>query len=401
MDANTTNTNNIYTLDFGGRQKIAWLSCNGQPAKSITYKEVFDLPNTLPQKSVLISEYAHLGCPKESSLAQPFSSKELLQLYKNCEENNITLRLFPHAMTPAALGNYRLRHPEVQKSDEIDPIVIYEYVINSKISLQKPPKYFETKHDVLYRQITNTPKNIVEEYWIRKNELNTILNIARKDNYDCDGSRNDKISQFIMNNIDDIYKELLGIFPKETIDNIFDFKLNKKTNKVLVKTSSKKPEDIKWKFKIGLIYTILATLLDAEGNLLLRKNNRFPSVYHIMRYVLCMTPNHFRGGIARSNICWHGFKNHLRKVAKEDPRFLIPNTEKKKKNKEFISSFERKVNNGQGVKVIVGHGNFTEEEKEFFLKHRREYMNVLKKLNYILRKKLKPEIYNNEGHIIH
>lgn len=384
-----TKHTNIYTLDFGGRQKIAWLSHNGQKAKSITYEEVFNLPKTLPPQSLLICEYAHLGCPKESSLAQPFSSKELLSLYKEFENNNIILRLFPHAMTPAALGNYRLENPEIEKADDVDPVVIYEYVIKSNITLQKPPKFFESKRDILYRQVTETPKNFIEEYWIRKNNLNTTLNIARKDNYDCDNERNDKNSQFIINHIDYIYNELIKDFSPCLIQKIFDIKINKKTNKVDVKSKPKNGNEPKWKLKIGLLYTILATLQDSDGKLLLRKNGRFPSVNHIMRYILCMSPNHLRGGIARSNIFWHGFRNYLISITMENKKPIFANID-----------FKRKIEKGDGGKVKVGHGNFTKEENEFFVEKRIEYMKVLKKLNYVLRRLLLPDVYDNNGYMI-
>lgn len=365
----------VFVIDFGGRSKTAYLSENGGKVKEIPFKEVLNLPETLPSGSVLISEKAHLGCPKESSLAQPFKAEELLLLYKRFRENNITLKLFPEKQTPVALSKYQMKHKDAEKSDELDPIIIYEYIISTmNISmLQNPPTFFESRRDILYRQVVGTPKNKREEGWIAKRNLDEILNIARRDEYDLDGLDDDQNAVFIEQNLQFIYDRLVEKFDKDLISEIFGIDFFKKDGIIKIKTKSG------WQFKMGLMYTILATLRKPDGSLILRKNGRFFSVKDIWRYVICASPCHMRGGIARSNIYWHGFRNYLRKL---DVRF------------------KRKIKiPGDNMARALCRSYMDEHENDLFVEERLKYMNVLKELNRIYRCLLMPEVYNEYGKV--
>jgi hypothetical protein len=387
----------IYVLDFGGQTNAANISRNGQLSTVINFDKVLRLPFILSQNSLVICEDAHLGCPKEESLAQPFSSTELLQLYKDFKNNNIELRLFPHSITPNALAKYKIKHPNAEKSDKLDPIIIYEYITAPDIftTLKKPVKYFESKLDIIKRQANNQPKNIREEYWIIKKQLNRILNIARKDGYDILGIRNDKITQIIVDNFNDIYSQLVEEFDSTVINTIFDLELTKRGDKLKNWRTGKTATKQAFKFKMNLMYSIAATIVDENGSPRLRNNGRLPSVYHIMRYVLCFTPHHLKGGIARSNIYWHGFKNYLRKIHKD--------SDKKEKTGFYqILTIKEKDNSNEDKvkKVSIRRGSFTKKENEFFVKTRKEYIDVLKKLNRILRHKLLPNLYDKNGYFI-
>ena len=61
------------------------------------------------------------------------------------------------------------------------------------------------------------------------------------------------------------------------------------------------------------LYSILATLRDYDGILRtkLDGSNERPGWKYIMRFILCMSPFHFKGGIARSNLYYHGARNWI------------------------------------------------------------------------------------------
>jgi len=259
-------------------------------------------------------------------------------------------------------------------------LAIYDYMNDPRtnLTLGKPPKRFTPNKDVIQRQVLGCPQGIQEEGWYFKKRLNETLNFARKDAYDATGERGDVNAQFIVENVQTIRAELLKKFDQETVDTIFDFGCYKRTGEL--KTS---PTKSGYPFKMGLLYTIFATLRDVEGELMLRPSTgRFMSVYQIHRYMMCMSPNHFMGGIARSNVMWHGFRNYLRQITK---------------NMDNID-FKRKVT-VNGMKLIVNRGLFTDEEDEFFIAERKKYMAVLRELNRIYRRLLKPEWYDENGYL--
>ena len=83
----------------------------------------------------------------------------------------------------------------------------------------------------------------------------------------------------------------------------------------------------------------------------------------IKKYVLAMSPFHFKGGVARSNIYYHGLKNYAQSSAKEVGILL----------------------NGKN------RGEFNEEEDKFFIKSRTKYVNAIKELFLLFREMLENE----------
>ena len=52
--------------------------------KIISHEDILKLPEELESGTTVVVERAHLGCPRQKySLAQPFTEKELLDLYKS------------------------------------------------------------------------------------------------------------------------------------------------------------------------------------------------------------------------------------------------------------------------------------------------------------------------------
>ena len=58
-----SNFENVYVIDCG--KNSATISHNGNPVTIISHKEILNLPTIIPKHSLVVSEYAHLGCPRE------------------------------------------------------------------------------------------------------------------------------------------------------------------------------------------------------------------------------------------------------------------------------------------------------------------------------------------------
>jgi hypothetical protein len=396
----------MYVLDFGGRNKAVYMTEDGKTTETITWEEVLNLPSELNAGDKIIVEKAHMMCPKEQSLAQPFNANELLQFYQDCKTNMIDLRFFPEKQTPVAVAHYGKMHPgdaeKIKKmdSDELSALAIYGYINDPRtnLTLGKPPRGFTPKKEVLRRQVLGCPEGIKEEGWYFKKRLNETLNFARKDGYDLDGDRGDVNTQWILANINAIRAELIKKFDEVTVDTIFNFKCYTKKYKG---HAAGELSPSKLKNNMGLLYTVLATLRDIDGELMLRQSTgRFMSVNHIHRYVMCMSPNHHKGGIARSNIMWHGFRNHLRGSLTWDTDKKQPIDPKINFRRKILVSGGSNKNQGKLGEYVVNRGLFTDEEDKLFIAERKKYVAVLKELNRIYRRLLKPEWYDENGYLI-
>ena len=342
---NINNYENVYILDCG--KNGATISHNGQPTTYLAHAEILDLPNKLPKGSLLLSEYAHLGCPRqEYSMSQPLEDVELKRLYDSCVNNYITLRLFPQKSTPRASS-----YSDMEKGDEFDPIAIYNLLKDfPSIKLMRPPKSFIASKKI-------------EEMWKHKDITNKILNVARMkprnstDGYDISGKSGDKNTKWIVENIHYIYDNLSA----EARD-CFGFYFHSKTTgpkknrgKLKIKSANK------WHFKMAQIYSILAVLRDHKGELRKRESTGdFISNNDAKRYIFCMSPYHHRGGVARSNLYYHGAMNWIISKAKDQGVDL-------KRKVKIID------NDGKENSRRIRRGHFTPEEEAVFLPYRQIY----------------------------
>ena len=177
-----------YVLDCGTNKSTLYNS-DTDKCDIITHSEVLALPDTLPEGSTLICEYSHLGCQRtEFSLSQPFTADELLRLYSELEDKNITLKLFPQKSTPRACS-----YANLPKSDESDPKSIYILTRDfPQISMMNPPKTFE-EH----------PKRL--EAYDYKNYTSKYINMARRQE---DAYSEDGCSKWIIDNIELLFDNL-------------------------------------------------------------------------------------------------------------------------------------------------------------------------------------------------
>ena len=365
---------------------------DGENYKTLTHKEVLTLPQSLNSGDRIIAEYSHLGVPRtQKSLSQPFTEKELLDFYRNCENKKVELRFFPQKSTPSAI-NYsaqeiikvrnldpnKFHKTEDLKSDVTDPMAIGNWIKDKNISLMHPPTDFE-------------PSDIRKEGWKRKSQCTELCNQARSFHYVDDNSdwirKNAKqIAEKLpeqakdcfglMTNIDglgdktkDSIREQLGINPdnlnelerccKEGLLSSIKGISKNKEQKFLTSIQNK---DIKEKdIAIAAIYAVLSTLRgrvinndgDLSSELYLRESTgNMPGWTFVKRYILCFTPFHLKGGTARSNIFHHSLKNWVKKKAEAEGINL--------KGKQ--------------------RGQFSKEEDEVFLKYRNIYAKSVKKL---------------------
>lgn len=319
--------------------------------ETISHDEVLKLPEDLPRGSTIVCEYAHLGCPRRKrSLAQPFSEDQLLDLYKRFEDNDITLKLFPQQSTPRAvnyakgildLPGIKYKKPWV-KTDLNDPISLHLFLRDfPDVSLMNPPRSFE-------------PSAKREESYEWKMDSDMYLNILRAGNEKYPIREGD----FLSNNMQLIYDTV-----SETCRSAFGFKLFK------VNSNGNKKGDINLKsIKNAQLYAVLVQLLDDEGNPRIRKSTgKLPSWKFIKRYSIKMTPFHFKGGVARSNLYYHGMRNWGAAQMAEE---LGDKSVKQRRR----GGYTKREGNKEYVK------GYSPEEDLLFVKYRKQYCDAVREL---------------------
>lgn len=351
----------VYTLDCGKNTATIY---NGEAVETISHEDVLHLPKKLEAGSTLIGEYAHFGCPrKELSRAQPFTEDQLLDWYANLKASKINLKLFPHQSTVraciSAFGVEKVKEngkwaKKFTKGDDTDPIAIYKFLKKyPNTSLMNPPKSFGFN-------------NVGSEGLAFKSETNRILNWARGSMPDPYMDEDDQNSKWFLENVEEIYNNL-----SETARDAFKF-----TKYQTARKGKYKKGDINInKLSFAQIMTVLALLKHPKfGNLRLREveidgRRQMPSWSFVKKYVLSMSPFHFKGGVARSNIYYHGFKNYAISKAKlvEDDKVSFKDTGGKNR------------------------GEFNEKEDELFIQLRIQYLNAVKELFFLFREMLENE----------
>jgi len=310
----------IVVVDFGGKE---WTSFDGQSVQCLSTDDFLRLDQWCKKGTMLIVEHAHLGCPRTNkSLAQVYTAPELQDFYRYALSLDIEVRLFPQSQTPKARAFAGIK----VKDDVNDAQGIFVYVLSNPSvldSLKHPPRSFEPEH---WR----------EAGWVFKDDTNVILNVARRFNYKTEG---DKITSFVIDNLE----RLAAIVPDDAKE-IFGLLHRKKDGSFYALDSQQGPS-------LSKLYTLAALLLNEEGNLRLRPDTgRSPGIGWLMRTQIATTPFHHRGGIARSNIMWHGCKNYV--VGKMGTRKA-----------------------GPGGKML-SHYDFSPAQTDEFRQHRKTYMQA-------------------------
>jgi len=271
----------LWAADFGSLMWHVYCHNTGQ-FFSFTPEEFLRLNKWLPAGSRLIIEAAHAGTPRSDySLAQVYDAQTLLKLYEDLDNHNCTLELFPQGLTPKARASYDYK----DKTDQNDLVAMCLYVVDHpEMSMKKPPKTFITER----RR---------EAGWTFKKENDGILNVARRFGYKKAG---DFTAEYIQSRMEALASRLSP--EARAIMMLDDSQRNSRT-----KTFKKTGEGA----RISRLYTLTALFLHPKGYVRKRPDtNQMPGVEWLWRYVLNMSPYHFRGGIARSNLNWHAFRNY-------------------------------------------------------------------------------------------
>lgn len=332
----TNKINKLTVLDCGKNESTMY---DGKTCKPLSHAQVLNLPHTLESGTTVVCEAAHLATPRTmKSLAQPFTASELQKLYQGFRDNNIELRFFPQKSTPRAQ-----KYSNLEKSDETDPIAIYNLLQDFRqISLMKPRNNFNVNP-------------VRQEGWDMKAYMNILLNFARRYEYKHE---DDKNSQWIRDNIEKICTQLSDQ-SKSCFGLGDDSRYKRKNSKLGVQAGDMNFNNV----NLNQVYAVLATLQGqiiengemvciVDQPIIRNSTQKLVGWDFARRHLLCMSPNHMRGGVARSNLYYHGARNWIIARAKEEGVML------KGKNR----------------------GEFSTLEDEAFLKYRRIYRKSIKEL---------------------
>ena len=333
-----------HTLDCGRNSGVIYYVDENRH-ETLSHAQILDLPNKLPRGSFVVGEYAHFGVARtKKSKAQVFTEDQLFQFYFDFEENGIKFRMASHDNAPQARTYAEIRNiipsssnMDPKKLDEYDTIALAYYLnTHDKVrnALQKPPKTFEK----------NARRKDGEAF---REKLNENLNIARSENYDEDLL---PVMKMILTNSMELYnylsprsREIIGFIP------------NKKGT-AITKTS----------IKPTTIYSIAGTVFNIDGIPMTRYGNKIPGWTFVRRFILVFGPNHRRGGVARSNLTFHGFRNFVKRETKDIT------------DVDFTRKFKLPGKKGEVNETTIKRGHMTKKENEVFVKLRKEYTTMIK-----------------------
>lgn len=316
---------NLFTADVGqgkvhiydSNRDIAYLKL---PQERLVNLDI----DGLESGDVIAIEDAHLRQRVEGglSLAHAFFIDELDTLYKNAEERQITILLFPQKKTPVVrkLAGY---NPEHRKSNKV---FMKEYGMSTdEADIRSIAKFLKRDKEAFKRLKKFNP--VTQEQHQEKNqhkfdfiqECNLDLNIARTQGYGFDDyydyGEDDAVTQFIKNQKHELANRLMG-------DGIFDldsssmFTGEELMNAVGLQYSKTKSGQLNAIKSESRLYTVVASILRPNGEL---RKRGFPPGHKYEgkkmnvlwkwckeNYFGCK-PFHEKQGVASSN-----YKQHMR-----------------------------------------------------------------------------------------
>ena len=256
----------IWGCDYGGGYFHAW-----RDGKLIRLRpeQFASLAFTHPG-DIIVVENAHMQ-PRQKSLAQVYTFDELVQIKSRADDRKVSIRLWFHSLTP----KWRRILKMDSKSDEVDAETIARIAMRRGITdLQD------------FNPRSNYPPRIL---WAHEQiaDMNDILNMAR---IDYMASLCDAVHKY---NMGGRHKSLHCAWKRHGAHSSI-------VRDIMTFFHSAEA------FKQGI--SLWAALVDYQGNPRNYQGNQ-PGVKFVMNELLRMRPNHFRGGVARSNLMHHGFRN--------------------------------------------------------------------------------------------
>lgn len=303
------NNDSLWGCDWGSGYFHIWRDGKYQKLKP----DQFATLNFANAGDVVVIENAHMQARTGKSLAQIFTIEELMAIKAIAVKKDIDIRLWFHSQTP----KWRAILNMGDKSDKTDAETVAQIAARRGI---EDLQYFNPR--ACY------PPRIL---WAHEqvDEMNTILNVARID-------------------------YMSEMCP--TVDTFNKIARNKLLHSIwkLYHHHSEITRDItKWFFGINSFrqgISLWSAITDWDGNPR-AYNGSQPGVKFIMNELLRMKPNHFRGGVARSNLMHHGFRN------------------------EVIAHMETRKNGKKGsIKKLA---EFSLEDKQKWLLYRQRYRKAM------------------------
>ncbi len=271
----------LFVIDCGANGGTFFYDAQSDTSAQIPNEDVINLniPN-LQSGDLICIEDAHVRTREKLSLAQPFSFEQLCQFKQNAVERGVTIKLFPQMSTPKA----RDFAGGLEKTDENDIRSIACY-LQARPSIIPTLKNFEPVSLEEYRSTR-------EKAWNDKDGLSTDINTARNFGYGCPkaGDYTDAVTEWIDEHIQAIYNNLSEA-QREMVSMVVKFK-------------GKANERID--YNRTRLYTLVATLIRADGGLRLRSDvMKLPFWKYVKEHYFGMTPYHMKGGVAASNVKYH------------------------------------------------------------------------------------------------
>lgn len=347
---------NAVVVDFGVNSGAIYYGETGKSEENISHEEILEKLENLPKGTVIVGEVAHLGTPRKESRAQPYTDQELLDFYYKCNQKGLIVKLFQHSQTQKARNHANLSKADKDNigSDLRDAKAIHKWLLYSNLVLKNPPKSF-------------TIRTKIKESWLLKKIYNKELNEMRLFQYENTG-----IYKFLQKHM----KTILANADKTTIS---AFKLDSKYLKGNKKAGYKKGDFNFSKIKMKQLCSILITLMDFQGN----PREKLPSWRFAKENLYQMKPSHFKGGVLRSNLYFHGMRNWIPYQMEDALGKPYKYYKEKKKGGFFGKSGKKKKGS-----------SFTSKEVEKFNEFRNAYCKAIKDIFIICKKIIEKEQKN-------
>lgn len=261
----------------------------------------------LPRGSLLVAEAAHLQTPQtQNSLSFLWTEEQLLDIYRACEANQLTLMLFPQYSTTRARKWVAANCPDgfvsADKSDDMNDARALAFYVRHRngVALIKPTGSFCVKPKQLYARAVRSISN-------------RTMNAER--NIEYSGVRCPHVAK--------IAAELLM-----TVSCPFPFIENIQSAFALASTVCCEIDGVPVKFTY---------------------KGQSPGKNLWLHNVLGFSSCHHKGGIARSNIMWHRFRAFLAEygrgcgVAMKDGPRVIPFEQHTEEQEAVLKAAKREM----------------------------------------------------------
>lgn len=278
------------TADFG---KNMWHVWNDKHADRMT-KEQFAKLDWLGQCKQVVAEYAHLQVPRTvNSKSQVYTNEERQELLRNAHRAGVSMFCFPQGMRPTY-------NPE--KKDDIDDAKALAEYLAKYVNIQQHIGIDGQSYSYCWLPRLKHNYDFNTQRWCAihefRKESNAILNWARAWPEPYKTEPDQFFSGQWSKGVDAIKK--LASDSITQLSQILDGGVAEAYRAIAMADAH------------TMRYTLAAMVVFPDGTLRINKNTgKPPGINWLMHYQLGFTNLHHRGGVARSNVQYHGLKNYL------------------------------------------------------------------------------------------